>query len=255
MPLEGFDQIGDAAAVIVPFAGGATLLSVAVPARTVIGGFDLVVSDLDSNAAPAITLNVGDAADVDRFVAASTIAQGGGRLEYRPASSAWYRYNLASAVTVRVGTDAATDASGTVSLVLFAYQGVDISEAVKQTLQRLGVLAEGETPRAEYANEAEASLREVHERMRGKGIAARQDCAWPVELIPLFAVRSYATMAAWQLCDTFGLPSQRKQLLAAVANEAERELRRQTRKPYSGSPVNLEPYLGRVVTDFGTVLT
>lgn len=241
--LVGFDAISDAAAVATPFAAGDTLLSVSVPARTVIAGFDLSVSALDSNAAPTITLNVGDAADVDRYVAASELAQEGGELEYRPASSAWWRYTAVDAVTVRVGTDAATDAVGAVSLALYVYPGVDVSTAARLTLNRLGVLAEGETPRAEYENEALLALAEVHEAMRYKGIANRQDLAWPLALLPVFAVRLYANMAAWRLVDTFGLPMARKQMLAATAGEAERELRRLTRKPYSGDPVSLEPYL------------
>ena len=73
--LVGFDTLTGTATVTAPFSAGATLLSLSVPARTVVAALDLTVTDLDSNASPAITLNVGDVADIDRYVAASTLAR------------------------------------------------------------------------------------------------------------------------------------------------------------------------------------
>ncbi len=240
--LSGFDLISGTATVSTPFAAGATLLSVAVPARTVVAALDLTATDLDSNAAPTITLNVGDAADIDRYLAASTVAQAGGTVENRPASSAWWRYTAASAVTVQVGTDATTDAAGTVSLTLYTYPGVDLSDVVKATLQRLGVLGESETPRAGDDQITRDALAEVHEMMRGRLLTTRQDLTWPLDLIPVFALRAYAGMAANLLADAFQIPPARVQILAQRAAEGERELRRMTRKPYSGEPVSLDPY-------------
>lgn len=240
--LEGFDLISGTATVTTPFSAGATLLSVSVPARTVVAALDLTATDLDSNAAPTITLNVGDAVDLDRYLAASTVARAGGTVEYRPASSAWWRYNAASAVTVRVGTDAATDAAGSVSLTLYTYPGVDLADVVKATLQRLGVLGESEIPRAGDDQITREALAEVHEMMRGRTLTTRQDLTWPLELIPVFALRAYAGMAANLLADAFQLPAARIPILAQRAAEGERELRRMTRKPYSGEPVSLDPY-------------
>jgi len=239
---KGFDAIVGSAAVTAPFVAGDVLLSVPVPARTVVAALDLSAGALDSGGVPLLTLDVGDDALTTRFVAGTTVAQAGGKLEVRPVTAGWWRYSQASAVTVRVGADAAVDASGALALTLYTYPGVDVTTAITQTLSRLGVLAEGETPRAEYANEAEQALAEVHEMMRGRGLASRQDMAWPLALIPVFAVRAYASMAANLLAETFALPMPRKQLMAQRAAEAERELRRMTRVAYDGEPVDLEPY-------------
>lgn len=254
MALAGFDTLTATAAVTAPFAAGQVLLTLPVPARTVVAALDLTASDLDAGAVPTITLNVGDAADVGRFIVASTVARAGGVVEARPKASAWWRYGAADSVTVRVGTDAATDAAGSVTLTAYVYPGADIAQVVRQTLQGLGVVAEGETPRAEDAAIALEALYDVHEMLRGKGIANRQDLAWPVALIPLFAVRPYAVLAGNLLADTFGVSAQRAQRLAARAVDGEREMRRQTRKPYSGEPVNLEPYGEGVTLDYGRAI-
>lgn len=252
--LVGFDTLTATAAVTAPFSAGATLLSLSVPARTVVAALDLTVTDLDSNASPAITLNVGDVADIDRYVAASTLAQAGGTLEVRPAAAAWWRYGSADAVTVQVGTDAATDASGSVTLLAYVYPGADITYLIKLTLQQLGVLAEAETPRSDDAALVTEALAETHEMLRGKGIANKQDMAWPLAAVPMFAARSYAMIAGNLLADTFGVSAQRAQRMAIRAVEGEREIRRQTRIPYSGEPVDLEPYRTAIATDYGTAI-
>jgi hypothetical protein len=251
MALVGFDTLTATAAVTTPFIAGQVLLSLSVPARTVVAALDLTVSDLDTGAVPTLTLDVGDVADVDRFVAASTIGRTGGLLEVRPETSGWWRYAAADNVRVRVNADAATDAAGSVTLLAYVYPGADATQVMRQTLQALGVVAEGETPRAEDAAVVYEALFDVHEMLRGKDIANRQDLAWPVGLIPLFAARSYVTLAANMLADTFGVSAQRAQRLAARAIDGEREMRRQTRKPYSGEPVNLEPYQVPAPLDYG----
>jgi hypothetical protein len=240
--LLGFDGFTTSASVITPITLGAVLASVALPAKATVGGIDVDVGDLDANATPLIRLDVGDVADADRFVAASTIARDGGLLEYRPESAAYYRYPLASAVRVTVQTAPATGVAGTIGVTVYGYPSADISDAVRLTLQGLGVLAEGQTARAEDDVLAREALAEVHQMLRYKGLANRQDLEWPTTAIPLFAVRSYARMAGNLLADVFGLPAQRHAVLAQRAAEAEREIRRQTYVKYDGSPVNLEPY-------------
>jgi hypothetical protein len=240
--LEGFDAYEGEAVVTTPIILGVTLLSVAIPKGVCIGGIDIDVSDLDSNATPLITLDVGDAVDQDRYVAASTIAQDGGLLEYRPVNTVWYRYSAASAVLVKVATAPATGAAGAIAATIYGYPSADVSDLVRNTLRGLGVLAEGETARAEDAALALEALAEIHETMRGKRIANRQDLAWPLAAVPTFAARPYAVMAGNLLAATFGVSMQRMQAMAARAVEAERELRRQTAKGYSGRPVSLEPY-------------
>lgn len=241
--LLGFDTWDESATVTTPITLGATLLTVSLPARITVAGIDLSVSDIDTNATPLVLLDIGDADDADRFVAADTSGQGGGDLEYRPVNTAWYRYSAAADLLVAVNTAPATGAAGAIAATIYGYPSADVSALTRQTLQGLGVLAEGETARAEDASLALEALRDVHEMLRGKGIANRQDLAWTLSAVPLFAVRPYVMLAANLCADTFGVSAQRAQRLAARAAEGEREMRRQTRKASSGDPVTLEPYL------------
>lgn len=240
--LSGFDTATVTATVTAPITGGATLASLVLPARAVAAGFDLSASDLDSAASPAITLSVGDAANTTRFAAADTVARAGGTSEIRPASAAWWRYPAGGTVLVQCAAPPSSGASGTVVLSAYYYPGADLADVVRTTLRALGVLAEGETPRFEDAGIVQEALAEVHEVLRGKGLANRLDMAWPLALLPMFAVRPYAAMAGNLVADTFGVSGQKAATLAARAAEGERELRRQTRKQTSGEPVNLEPY-------------
>lgn len=240
--LRGFDTFVAAASLAPPYNAGATLLSVALPAKATVGGIDLSVGDLDSNTAPTIGLDVGDVNLAPRFLLDDKTARDGGEAEYRPTSTLYYRYNNTANVLVTVNTGAATGAAGTIAATVYAYPSLDISDAQRMVLQVLGVLAEGETPRAADAALARGALEEIHEQLRFKRLANRQDLAWPVTLIPVFAGRPYARMAANLLADTFGLSAQRSQIVAQRAAEAEREMRRQTQLKSIGGPVTLEPY-------------
>lgn len=243
LPLYGFDTYVAVASVSGSHTAAKVMLSTTIPARTAIGGLDLSVAILDTNASPTLTLDIGDANDADRFVADSDAAQTGELLEYRPDTNAdWYRYSTATALRITAGIGAATSANGDLSLVVYGYPSVDLSDLTRATLQTLGVLAEGETARFEDAALAQEGLREVHEMLRGKGIANRQDMAWPLAYVPAFAMRPYAVLAGNLLADTFGLSMQRAARLAQRAVEAEREIRRQTAKASLGGPVNMEPY-------------
>ena len=242
----GFDTWEAAAAVGTGITAGSTILSLALPVGTVVAGFDLDVAQLDVAAVPAITLDVGDAVDPARYVAAADVAQYGGLLEYRPDPVAWFRYGPTSSVPaevrVTVGTPPATPRAGSIAMTLYGYAGVDVSRLVRQTLQNLAVLAEGETPRAEDAAMALEALNEVHETLRGKHLAARQDLAWPLAAVPIFAARPYGHMAGNLLADVFNLSAARAQRMAARAEEGRKELCRQCRKPTNGEPLSFTPY-------------
>lgn len=248
---EGFDIITGTASVTLPITLGATLLSVAVPARWTVGGVDLIASDMDGGT--ALTLDVGDAADADRYIAASIVGQTGDTAEYRAAT--YYRYGAVSAVTVKVKTAPASPAAGAVSLNLYGYLSADYSVVRKNVLRELGVLAEGQPSLAEDDALVREAMDEVHDTLRGKGLANRYDMEWTVDTLPLFASRLYAVMAAWRLCDVYGVPARRVQSLAAKAAEAEREMRRQTYRRSAGGPVSLEPYIEdeAFVLDYGTL--
>lgn len=240
--LLGFDTFVGAAEVLPPLSLSQVLIGVTLPAKVTVGGIDIDSGDLDGAAAPTLALDVGDAADLDRFVAASMDAAVGQMLEYRPRPASYYRYNLATSVTATVRALPTTALPGTIAMTVYGYQSLDLSDAKRMVLQAMVVLAEGETPRAQDAALAEEALLEVHETLRGKGLANRYDLTWPVTLIPAFAGRPYARMAGNLLADTFGLPAQRAQWLAQRAAEAEREMRRQTQVKTTGQPVSLEPY-------------
>ena len=161
--LVGFDTWIGSAAVTLPITVAASLVSVALPAQAVVAGIDLDVSDLDANAVPLVRLNVGDTADADRFIVASTIARTGGMVEYRPLNSVWYRYTAAASVAATVHEAPVTGVAGAIAMTVYGYLAVDRAVLIRQTLQRLGVVAEGEAPRAEDAALALEALRDAHE--------------------------------------------------------------------------------------------
>jgi hypothetical protein len=200
-----------------------------------------------------MALDIGDAVDPDRFVAADESAQAGGLLEYRP-EAPWWRYSAATSLLVTVAVAPATGALGALAVTLYGYPGVDLSRLVRQTLQTMGVLAEGETPRAEDASLVQEALNEIHQGLRYRGLAARQDLAWTLDAVPMFAARPYAVMAGDLLADTFGLSAQRAGRLAQRAVQMTQELSRQTQMKTSGDPVDMDPYAppeGEFVSDYG----
>ena len=77
-------------AVVVPFSVSLTTALAAadvielvkIPNNAVLLDFTMDVTDLDTNATPTLTLDIGDDAVANRFVAASSIGQAGGRLTY-----------------------------------------------------------------------------------------------------------------------------------------------------------------------------
>jgi hypothetical protein len=250
----GFDIV-TGTGTVTPGASGSTALTVAVPAYWATGGLDLIAEDLDGATSPTLTLDVGDASDVDRFIAASTVAQAGGTVEYRPAGSAYVRSDAASSLLVKVATAATTPRSGAITLAIYGYPSTSYTMLRAMVMRELGVLSEGTTTIAEDDALAQEALREVHETLRGRGLANRQDMEWTLEAVPQFAARPYAVMAAWRLSGAFGVHARREQALATKASEAEREMRRQTRKATSGDPVTLEPYeAGDFVLDYGALV-
>tara|TARA_Y100000310_G_C20547182_1_gene746168 strand:- start:267 stop:668 length:402 start_codon:yes stop_codon:yes gene_type:complete len=90
---------------MLPVFAGETVLSV-----------ELRSDDLDTNGTPLITLDVGDGADVDRYIDGSTIAQGGG---YAKATLGIpYTYSVADTVDILVAAAPATGAAGDLTLTI-----------------------------------------------------------------------------------------------------------------------------------------
>ncbi len=82
----------------------------------------LISDDLDSNAAQTLVLDVGDGADVDRYIAGSTIGQTGGmdRMDEASTEAAAkamnYSYTAGDTIDVTVKTVAATFATGKIHI-------------------------------------------------------------------------------------------------------------------------------------------
>jgi len=91
-----------------------------LPVGAVIYGVVLEADDLDTGGSPTITLNVGDAADADRYIAASTAAQTGVTGTGSVATGIFYTVTGTSdtAVRVAVAANAATSAAGSVRVAV-----------------------------------------------------------------------------------------------------------------------------------------
>lgn len=79
----------------------------------------LGADDLDTNGAPTITLDVGDGGDVDRYIAASTVAQAGGApVESILKTGFGFVYTTDDTIDIMVKAAPATGAVGTVRLAV-----------------------------------------------------------------------------------------------------------------------------------------
>lgn len=79
----------------------------------------LEATDLDTNGSPTIALNVGDAADVDRYFAAANTGQAGGVTRMTVATGFGYRYGKAGGrITGAPSTNAATGVAGEIALTI-----------------------------------------------------------------------------------------------------------------------------------------
>lgn len=93
---------------------GALLGNILVPKGAEIVGVACSSTDIDTGGSPAVLLEIGDAGDTDRLMAASNIGQSGGVSQAIAATGFGYRYPEETLVQVRVGTAPATAAGGTI---------------------------------------------------------------------------------------------------------------------------------------------
>ena len=95
---------------------GALLGSIRVPKGAEILAVQLDATDLDTGGSPAVTLEVGDAGDTDRLLAANAIGQtGAAPVGPTIAKTGFgYRYADETLVQVRVAVAPATAAAGTI---------------------------------------------------------------------------------------------------------------------------------------------
>ena len=97
-------------------AGGTNVIEmIPVYAGETVVDVTLMSTDLDTNGSPAIDLNVGDAADVDRFITTSTVGQAGGVARLN--DNVGHVYTADDTLDINIETAAATGAAGTLTLV------------------------------------------------------------------------------------------------------------------------------------------
>ena len=239
--LRGFEVLSAVTALSAPVVAGQLLASRVVPAGYAVGGLDLTSPALDP--AGPLRLTVGDPADTDRLMPASSVGAEGGTVEYRPDPTTWYRYAKRTTVSVRVSIPPLASVSGgSVVLTLYTYPAVTLATAQAMVLEELGILKEDGVARAEELAQARQAVSEAYDELRGLGLGNLIDLEWPVDLIPNWAVRSVAKIGAKKIMGVFGVPLPRRQILQAEAGMAERELRRQCRKSSLLEPVQAVYY-------------
>lgn len=93
---------------------------VKIPAGATVLDVKLTADDLDTNAAPAIVLDVGDGGDTDRFIDGSTIGQSGGITASMNVRTGFlHAYTAEDTIDVHVQVGPATGAaSGNVKLAV-----------------------------------------------------------------------------------------------------------------------------------------
>lgn len=76
-------------------------------------------TDMDTNGAPTITLNVGDSGSATRLFSASTVAQAGTLSSAIAVAGHGHKYTAKTRITGVAQANATTGAAGTVSLTVF----------------------------------------------------------------------------------------------------------------------------------------
>jgi len=90
-----------------------------VPKGFRVFGACLECTDIDTNASPTVTINVGDSGSANRLFAASTVGQAGTADRALAVAGQGYLYTADTVVTGAIPTGPATGTTGTVSLALF----------------------------------------------------------------------------------------------------------------------------------------
>lgn len=123
-PGHGFGGTKKVSYGFVDFSGTITTADAAnvcqLPVGAIVLGVTLEADDLDTGGSPTITLNVGDAASANRYIAASTAAQTGVTGVATAATGLFYQVTGTNDTMVRVSVaaNAATSAAGTVRVAV-----------------------------------------------------------------------------------------------------------------------------------------
>lgn len=90
-----------------------------VPKGTVILGARLETGQLDTNASPTLTIDIGDSGNAARIFSASTVGQTGANTVAMPNGAFGYKYATESVITLKVHAAPATAASAAIIFTLF----------------------------------------------------------------------------------------------------------------------------------------
>jgi hypothetical protein len=112
---------GPLAVLAADAATGNTVQVMKVPKGFVATGVYLALTDIDTNGTPTVSVTLGDSADDDRFVTASTIGQAGGSTTTLAATGLYYEFTADTDIALKFGTGSATAAAGTVTTYLTGF--------------------------------------------------------------------------------------------------------------------------------------
>jgi len=87
-----------------------------LPKGAVVCGGQASCSDIDTNASPAVVIDIGDADDEDRLFAALTIGQAGTLSNALAPTGHLYKYTTQTQIRAYIKTAAATGAAGTLKV-------------------------------------------------------------------------------------------------------------------------------------------
>lgn len=89
-----------------------------LPKGAVVVGCTIAATDMDTNGAPALAIDVGDASVEDRFIAASTVGQAGTLSTALARAGFLYKYTSETLISAFIKTAAATGAAGTLYVAI-----------------------------------------------------------------------------------------------------------------------------------------
>ena len=92
-----------------------------IPSGFVLMSIIYVVTDMDTNGAPALAFDIGDSGSAARFVSAATTGQAGGTGTTLAAAGLYYEFTAETEILWHTQTASATAAAGTIRLFMTGY--------------------------------------------------------------------------------------------------------------------------------------
>ncbi len=107
------------------------------------------------------------------------------------------------------------------------------TDVAREVLEELAVVAAGEEASAVDLMSVEKAVERVHASLSGKGLTTNGSNTWTPERIPDYVVAPYILLTAAAVCRRFGASESEYAGRVQMAQEAEREIRRQIAVPYN----------------------